>query len=66
MDVQQDDKLMMRMGRVCSMGEDLDILYFMEDSAPIPHFHIVDKRTLGREFHTKAQREYSSIFTRLY
>ena len=36
------------MGRVCSVGEDLDILYFWEDSAPIPHFHLVDKATFGR------------------
>lgn len=24
----QDDRMMMRMGRVCSVGEDWDILYF--------------------------------------
>lgn len=27
MDIQQDDKMMMRMGRVCSVGENLEILY---------------------------------------
>ncbi len=50
--IQQNDRMMMRMGRICSVGEDLDILYFMEDSAPIPHFHIVDKATSGGVFHT--------------
>ena len=41
--IPQNDRMMMRMGRVCSVRKDLDILYFMKDSAPIPHFHIVDK-----------------------
>ena len=50
-DIQQDDKIMMRIGRVCSVGMDLEILYFLDDSAPIPHFHVVDKLTLGRKFH---------------
>ena len=52
MDIQQDDRMMMRMGRVCSVGEDLEILYFWDDAAPIPHFHIVDKQTFGKHFHT--------------
>ena len=51
-DILQDDKIMMRIGRVCSVGMDLEILYFLDDSAPIPHFHVVDKLTLGRKFHT--------------
>ena len=51
MDILQD-RMMMRMGRVCSVGTDLDILYFMDDDAPIPHFHVVDKQTLGEHFHT--------------
>ena len=51
MDILQD-RMMMRMGRVCSVGADLDILYFMDDDAPIPHFHVVDKQTLGEHFHT--------------
>ena len=50
--IESDEKMMMRMGRVCSVGEDLDILYFWEDSAPIPHFHLVDKATFGKLFHT--------------
>lgn len=38
-DILQDDKIMIRIGRVCSVGMDLEILYFLDDSAPIPHFH---------------------------
>lgn len=57
MDIEQNDDMMIRMGRICSLNDTLDIVIFWNDCGKVPHFHIIDRATYGGVFHTCVKLE---------
>ena len=47
-----NEKKMMEMASIGDIDSELTIIIRMNDTENIPHFHIVDKVTLGNNFHT--------------
>ena len=57
-----DNKLLMEMAKVGEMDNKLVIYVRSNDAGNIPHFHIVDKQTLGDKFHTCIKIESPEYF----
>lgn len=47
-----DERMLMEMASIGDLDSKLTIIIRMNDPGNIPHFHIVDKQTLGSKFHT--------------
>ena len=47
-----DERMLMEMASIGDLDSKLTIIIRMNDPGNIPHFHIVDKHTLGSKFHT--------------
>ena len=45
-------KMLLEMAKVGPLNDELVMLIWTNDGGNIPHFHIVDKATMGNEFHT--------------
>ena len=45
-------KMLLEMAKVGQLNDELVIYIWSNDGGNIPHFHIVDKATMGNEFHT--------------
>ena len=45
-------KMLLEMAKVRPLNDELVIYIWTNDGGNIPHFHIVDKATMGNEFHT--------------
>ena len=45
-------KMLLEMAKVGPLNDELVIYIWTNDGGNIPHFHIVDKATMGNEFHT--------------
>lgn len=50
--IDQEERYLMEMANIGSIDNKLVAIIRMNDPGNIPHFHIVDKATLGRDFHT--------------
>ena len=46
------NKMLLEMAKVGPLNDELVIYIWTNDGGNIPHFHIVDKATMGNEFHT--------------
>lgn len=58
----QDEKLLLEMAQVGKMNNNLTIYIRSNDPGNIPHFHIVDSKTLGDKFHTCIEIEKNNYF----
>lgn len=58
----QDEQMLMEMASIGDIDSKLTIIIRMNDPANIPHFHIVDKTTLGQKFHTCIKIETAEYF----
>ena len=58
----QDEKQIMEMASIGDIDSKLTIIIRMNDPGNIPHFHIVDKTTLGSKFHTCIKIETAEYF----
>lgn len=58
----QDEKHIMEMASIGDIDSQLTIIIRMNDPGNIPHFHIVDKTTLGSKFHTCVKIELAEYF----
>ena len=57
-----DERMLMEMASVGDIDSKLTIIIRMNDPGNIPHFHIVDKQTLGSKFHTCVKIESAEYF----
>lgn len=57
-----DENIIMEMASVGDLDNNLTIIVRMNDPGNIPHFHIVDKTTLGSKFHTCIKIESAEYF----
>ena len=57
-----DDKMLLEMAQIGNINKILVIYVRSNDPGNIPHFHIVDKSTLGNKFHTCIKIETSEYF----
>ena len=57
-----DERMIMEMASIGDIDSQLTIIIRMNDPGNIPHFHIVDKQTLGSKFHTCVKIEYAEYF----
>lgn len=60
--INQEERYLMEMANIGSIDNKLVAIIRMNDSGNIPHFHIVDKATLGRNFHTCIKIETPEYF----
>lgn len=58
----QDEHMLMEMASIGDIDSKLTIIIRMNDPGNIPHFHIVDKTTLGSKFHTCIKIETAEYF----
>lgn len=57
-----DERMLMEMASIGDIDSKLTIIIRMNDPGNIPHFHIVDKTTLGSKFHTCIKIETAEYF----
>ena len=57
-----NEKMIMEMASIGDIDSQLTIIIRMNDPGNIPHFHIVDKTTLGSKFHTCVKIESAEYF----
>ena len=60
--IDQEERYLMEMANIGSIDNKLVAIIRMNDPGNIPHFHIVDKATLGRDFHTCVKIETPEYF----
>lgn len=60
--IDQEERYLMEMANIGSIDNKLVAIIRMNDPGNIPHFHIVDKATLGRDFHTCIKIESPEYF----
>lgn len=60
--IDQEERYLMEMANIGSIDNKLVVIIRMNDPGNIPHFHIVDKATLGRDFHTCIKIETPEYF----
>ena len=60
--IDQEDRYLMEMANVGDINSKLVAIIRMNDPGNIPYFHIVDKTTLGRDFHTCIKIESAEYF----
>ena len=60
--IDQEERYLMEMANIGSIDNKLVDIIRMNDPGNIPHFHIVDKATLGRDFHTCIKIETPEYF----
>lgn len=60
--IDQEERYLMEMANIGSIDNKLVAIIRMNDPGNIPHFHIVDKATLGRDFHTCIKIETPEYF----
>ena len=60
--INQEERYLMEMANIGSIDNKLVAIIRMNDPGNIPHFHIVDKATLGRNFHTCIKIETPEYF----
>lgn len=60
--IDQEERYLMEMANIGSIDNKLIAIIRMNDPGNIPHFHIVDKATLGRDFHTCIKIETPEYF----
>lgn len=60
--INQEERYLMEMANIGSIDNKLVAIIRMNDPGNIPHFHIVDKATLGRDFHTCIKIEAPEYF----
>lgn len=53
---------LLEMAKVGPLNDELVIYIWTNDDGSIPHFHIVDKSTMGNEFHTCVKIEKAEYF----
>lgn len=58
----QDERMLMEMTSIGDIDSKLTIIIRMNDPGNVPHFHIVDKTTLGSKFHTCIKIESAEYF----
>ena len=56
------DKMLLEMATIGNMDNTLCIIIRMNDVGNIPHFHIMDRSTLGSKFHTCIKIETPEYF----
>ena len=56
------DKMLLEMATIGNMDNTLCIIIRMNDAGNIPHFHIIDRSTLGSKFHTCIKIETPEYF----
>lgn len=56
------DKMLLEMATIGNMDNTLCIIIRMNDAGNIPHFHIMDRSTLGSKFHTCIKIETPEYF----
>ena len=56
------DDMLLEMAQIGNINKTLVIYVLSNDPGNIPHFHIVDKTTLGNKFHTCIKIETSEYF----
>lgn len=57
-----NEKMILEMASIGDIDNKLTIIIRMNDPGNIPHFHIVDKVTLGDKFHTCVKIEIPEYF----
>ena len=62
LEMELTDKMLMEMASIGDLDNKLTIIIRMNDPGNIPHFHIVDKQTLGNKFHTCIKIETAEYF----
>lgn len=60
--IDQEERYLIEMANIGSIDNKLVAIIRMNDPGNIPHFHIVDKATLGRDFHTCIKIEAPEYF----
>ena len=58
----QEDKMLLEMASIGNIDNTLCVVIRMNDTGNIPHFHIMDKSTLGKKFHTCVKIETPEYF----
>lgn len=58
----ENEKLLLEMAQVGPLDNKLIIYIRSNDAGNIPHFHIVDKQTLGKDFHTCVEIKTNKYF----
>lgn len=58
----ENERLMLEMAQLGEIDNKLIVYIRSNDAGNIPHFHIVDKRTLGKEFHTCVEIKTNKYF----
>lgn len=58
----QEDKMLLEMASIGNIDNTLCVVIRMNDAGNIPHFHIMDKSTLGKKFHTCVKIETPEYF----
>lgn len=58
----ENEKLLLEMAQVGPLDNKLIIYIRSNDGGSIPHFHIVDKQTLGKDFHTCVEIKTNKYF----
>lgn len=56
------EQLLLEMAQVGEINKSLTIYVRSNDPGNVPHFHVVDKSTLGNHFHTCVQIESNKYF----
>lgn len=57
-----DERMLMELASIGDIDSKLTIIIRINDPGNIPHFHIVDKTTLGSKFHTCIKIETAEYF----
>jgi hypothetical protein len=57
-----EDKMLLEMASIGNIDNTLCVVIRMNDAGNIPHFHIMDKSTLGKKFHTCVKIETPEYF----
>ena len=58
----REDKMLLEMASIGNIDNTLCVVIRMNDTGNIPHFHIMDKSTLGKKFHTCVKIETPEYF----
>lgn len=58
----ENEKLLLEMAQVGPLDNKLIIYIRSNDGGNIPHFHIIDKKTLGKKFHTCVEIKTNKYF----
>lgn len=59
---EQETQQLLEMAKVGDLDNQLVIYIWIRDEGNIPHFHIIDKSTMGKEFHTCVKIEKAEYF----